>query len=307
MDHDDGITPTSPDTLGWPNVFGASIFVLLAAYISHALGTRLEVPLIISGVRCALQLTLMGLVLDDVLGVDNGYVIMIITVALVLLGAYETVHHRAKQTIQGLLPLMICILLLSNGVTSILCAKFTLNESPAWKPVTFIPVMGMLLGSSMGSVAMAISLCVESVLIHAPIIETKLSFGASRYEAIKVAALLTIRTAMLPQLTQLSVMGMINIPGMLAGQIQAGTSATQAVLYQVCIMFAMTASNGIGVLLTVCACMRLLVDANHVIRKDRIIQSHSTFYQVIVRGLNNMVQWCTGCGSRRRRRHYHQL
>lgn len=60
---------------------------------------------------------------------------------------------------------------------------------------------------------------------------------------------------MLPQLTQLSVMGMINIPGMLAGQIQAGTSAKQAVLYQVCIMFAMTASNGIGVLLTVCVSM----------------------------------------------------
>lgn len=53
--------------------------------------------------------------------------------------------------------------------------------------------------------------------------------------------------------------------------------------------------------------MRLLVDANHVIRKDRIIQSHSTFYQVIIRGLNDMVQWCAGCGNRRRRRHYHQL
>ncbi|CDH55573.1 upf0014-domain-containing protein [Lichtheimia corymbifera JMRC:FSU:9682] len=82
MDHHDGTTPTPPDNLGWPNVFGASIFVLLAAYISHALGTRLEMPLIISGVRCALQLTLMGLVLDDVLRVDNGYVITIITASI---------------------------------------------------------------------------------------------------------------------------------------------------------------------------------------------------------------------------------
>lgn len=63
-----------------------------------------------------------------------------------------------------------------------------------------------------------------------------------------------IRLAMLPCLTQLSVMGMINIPGLMTGQILAGTPIRDAVIYQQCIMFMVTASCGTGALATVWVC-----------------------------------------------------
>ena len=88
--------------------------------------------------------------------------------------------------------------------------------------------------------------------IHAPIIETRLSYGASRYEAVKTLAVQAIRVSMLPALTQLSVMGMINIPGMMTGQIFAGMRVQEAVIYQEVIMFMVSASCGFGVLMTVC-------------------------------------------------------
>ncbi|KAI9494918.1 UPF0014 family [Zychaea mexicana] len=242
----------SSPSLDWSNVLTASIFVFFTAWISHSWGLRLGFPLIISSIRCVLQLTLMGLVLDDVLNVNNATPVMLITVALVLVGSYETVFHRTSRTLKGLFPIIFLVLLISNGVVCFLGVTLALNESPFWKPVTFIPVMGMLLGNSMGSVAMATGVCIESIALHASVIETRLSFGASRYEAVKSLAIQAIRMSMLPSLTQLSVMGMINIPGMMTGQILAGTPVQQAVIYQEVIMFMVSASCGFGVLMTVC-------------------------------------------------------
>lgn len=86
---------------------------------------------------------------------------------------------------------------------------------------------------------------------HAPIIEARLSHGATRYEAALPLAVEAIRLSILPVITQLSVMGMINIPGMMTGQIMAGTPMLQAVMYQQCIMFMVAASSALGVILSV--------------------------------------------------------
>ncbi|KAI9313396.1 hypothetical protein BX666DRAFT_2123952 [Dichotomocladium elegans] len=272
----------TPD-LGWPQVFGASLFVLTAAYVSYTLGISLEIPLIVSGFRCVLQLTIMGFILDDILATNDGRLVILLSVCLVMLGAYETVYHRTKMSIVGLFPITVTILLLSNGLFAMLCSGLTLNEAPFWKPITFVPVIGMLLGNCMGSVAVATTLCIEAILHRAAIIETKLSFGASRFEAVKVPAMHAIRAAMLPSVTQLSVMGMINIPGMMTGQILAGVPVRQAVFYQICIMFMVTASCGVSVLLTVCACMRLLVDDHHAIRRERIVRTRASFLRMLMR------------------------
>lgn len=82
-------------------------------------------------------------------------------------------------------------------------------------------------------------------------LETRLSFGASRYEAGLPLAVDAIRMALLPVITQLSVMGMINIPGMMTGQIMAGTPMMEAVIYQQCIMFMVAASSTLGVVMSV--------------------------------------------------------
>lgn len=84
------------------------------------------------------------------------------------------------------------------------------------------------------------------VSLNAPILETRLAFGASRFEAARPLAIDAIRVSLLPVITQLSVMGMINIPGMMTGQLMAGTPMMDAVIYQQCIMFMIAASSALG-------------------------------------------------------------
>ncbi|KAL1930617.1 hypothetical protein VTP01DRAFT_10779 [Rhizomucor pusillus] len=292
--------PSSELLVGWSNVCGSSLFVAFAAYISRSLELRLEIPLIVSALRCVCQLTLMGLVLDDVLHVYNPKTIALLTGILIFLGTYEIVYHRSQRTFRGLFPTMYVILLISTVLVSCTGVAFSLQSTPFWTPTVFIPVLGMLLGNSMGSIAMAIRVCVDTIHTHGPLLESKLAMGASRYEAVAPFAIEAIRTAMLPQITQLSVMGMINIPGMMTGQILAGSTVQDAVIYQECLMFMVTASCVLGVCMTVSVCMMRLVDSHHSIRADRIKDARSSFFKRICAGFRILIHPCTCCFSRHR-------
>jgi uncharacterized protein (TIGR00245 family) len=148
-------------------------------------------------------------------------------------------------------PIMFIILFSSNLFITYIGTAFILKAEPFWSPPTFVPVIGMLLGNSMSSVAMATESCLDQFSTHAPMLETRLSFGASRYEAALPLVVEAIRLALLPIITQLSVMGMINIPGTTVGLIMAGAPIMEAILYQQCIMFMVVASCTLGVVMSV--------------------------------------------------------
>ena len=58
---------------------------------------------------------------------------------------------------------------------------------------------------------------------------------------------------MTPLLNQMSVMGIVAIPGMMTGQIMAGTDPASAAMYQMLIMFIIGgACVSVGVLVWVC-------------------------------------------------------
>ncbi|CEI96599.1 hypothetical protein RMCBS344292_10756 [Rhizopus microsporus] len=298
--------------LSWWNVAEASAFVFIAALISLIFGIKLEFSLILSGIRCVIQLSLMGLILDDVLRTKHMSVIIIMSTVLVLLASYETVFNRTKKSFKRMFPIMFIILLTSNLFITYVGTAVVLQAEPFWDPPTFVPVIGMLLGNSMTSVAMATERCLDDFRIHAPALETRLAYGASRFEASLPLAVEAIRVALLPVITQLSVMGMINIPGMMTGQIMAGApmmqaviyqqsimfmvaaSSTgmmtgqimagapmmQAVIYQQSIMFMVAASSTLGVIMAVTACMSILIDKDQTMRYDRIYENKSRLFNL---------------------------
>jgi ABC-type iron transport system FetAB permease component len=82
-------------------------------------------------------------------------------------------------------------------------------------------------------------------------LETRLAYGATRFEAARPLAIESIRLALLPVITQLSVIGLVNIPGTLAGLVLAGAPIRDAVIYQQVIMFMVVASSTFGSILAV--------------------------------------------------------
>lgn len=56
---------------------------------------------------------------------------------------------------------MFIILLTSNLLITYVGTAVVLQAEPFWDPPTFVPVIGMLLGNSMTSVAMATERCLD--------------------------------------------------------------------------------------------------------------------------------------------------
>jgi uncharacterized protein (TIGR00245 family) len=122
-----------------------------------------------------------------------------------------------------------------------------MNEHEYWRPELFIPTMGLLLGITAGAMAVGLSSILTKVGQQSEQIETYLSFGASRWEAGRTVAVEAIRLALLPTINQMSVIGLITIPGAMAGQVLGGAPIMNAVRYQQIVTFMVSATTSLGV------------------------------------------------------------
>jgi len=68
----------------------------------------------------------------------------------------------------------------------------------------------------------------------------------------------------------MSAAGLISLPGMMTGQILAGVDPTEAVKYQILIMFLIAGSTALGTLAAVVFAARRLTDSRHRLRLDRL-------------------------------------
>lgn len=191
--------------------------------------------------------------------------------------------------------------MLSTGFSTLLIgivgSRYAMEQNPFWIPETFIPTMGMLLGNMMSGMAVGLSSCLSSVSTRKEHIETYLAFGASRWEAGQSIAVEAVRLAMLPTINQMSVIGLISIPGMMTGQILGGAPVMNAVRYQQIIMFLISASTALGVLSAVVvsqipetpnmvidpfsvvqSCIRVMIDSQHRLRPERIVHGRPSIF-----------------------------
>lgn len=273
--------PRQSPTLTWVNVAIASSFILINGLISLVLGLKLEKTLLIAAVRCLVQLTIMGYILEDVFKTRHPALVMFMAFVLIFLGAYETVYNKSKQTYKG----MFMYVLISSGVSTlvigIIGARWAMKQDPFWMPEIFIPTMGMLLGNAMSGMAVALSTCLSSVSSRKEQIETYLAFGASRWEAGQSIAIEAVRLSMLPTINQMSVIGLIAIPGMMAGQLLAKAPIGNAIKYQQIIMFMISASTALGVLSVVVASIQVMIDERHRLRPERIVNGRASLFKDI--------------------------
>ncbi|KAF8935936.1 hypothetical protein BGZ52_008715 [Haplosporangium bisporale] len=189
-----------------------------------ALGLGLGKPLFISAFRCIVQLTIMGSVLKQIFDAKSPYLILLMALVLIVLGAHEAVYNTTKRRHIYMFPSV----LVSMGCSCLFIGTF---------------VLGMLLGNSMTATALGLDTCLRQLSENKEKIELYLSMGATRWEACRPVAVEALRTAMMPTINQMSIIGLISIPGMMTGQLIAGASVMNAVKSQQIIMFLISGAS----------------------------------------------------------------
>ena len=100
--------------------------------------------------------------------------------------------------------------------------------------------------------------------------------GSDRFEAIHEVRRDCIRSGLIPIVNAMAAAGIVSLPGMMTGQILAGSSPIDAVRYQILIMFLIAGGTSFGTIMAVTIGARRLFDDRHRLRLDRLAPERGT-------------------------------
>ncbi|AVZ29610.1 ABC transporter permease [Nodularia spumigena] len=202
----------------------------------------LELNLVTATGRTILQLLVLGYVLDFIFALDNVWGVLAILAVIITITAIVA-RNRISPKIPLVLPLVWGAIFISTAVT-VLYANFLIIQPDRWyEPRYVIPLAGIVLGNAMNAAAIAGERLVSTMNSQSVEIETHLSLGATPEQAVSQYRKAAIRAAFLPTLNQMTLVGMVAIPGITTGQLLAGIRPIDAVSYEILIIFMVAASN----------------------------------------------------------------
>ena len=264
----------SVKVLMWYDLAIAAVLVLGLAALSFALRLGLQKRIIISAVRMTIQLALVGHVLK-VLFENVEFHWVVLTALVMLTVAGQEAMARQKRRLKGWTGFGIGTgsMFLSSFAVIVLTLTVIIRQDPPtpwYTPQYAVPLLGMLLGNTMNAVALGMDRLTLSVCENRAAIEQRLLLGQTRSEAVADLRREAMRTGMIPMINSMAATGVVSLPGMMTGQILAGNSPLEAVMYQILIMFLISASTGFGVALALAVTSRRLFDDRHRLRLDRL-------------------------------------
>ncbi|KAF9555137.1 ABC transporter-like protein, partial [Agrocybe pediades] len=257
-------------TLEWTNVAIGLVFILFDVGVSTVFRLGVGVSLLVAAFRCIGQLAVVATLLQQVFDNKNPWLVSFIAFILNFLGTFEIVVHKSPRRFLHMFPAVLVAMLCSTIPISILGSRFAMSVQPFWTPIQYIPIVGMLCGATISGIVVAVSYILKELQENKDKTEIYLAFGASRTEACRPVVIQALRVALTPPINNMSVLGIIAIPGMMTGAILGGSSVHQAAKLQIIIMFMITASTTLASVITTFACIAVTVDEKHRIRSDRI-------------------------------------
>jgi putative ABC transport system permease protein len=249
----------------------AAFLVLAVAGLSIRMHLGLAGQILVAGIRTVIQLILIGFVLTSVFAhVHVGWVALI-SMAMFLIAGRE-VMGRQKRRFGGIWGFGVGALSMffSSFSITILSLIVIIGPKPWYTPQYAIPLLGMLLGNTMTGIAVALDRLTQTSWEQRLVIDARLMLGQEWKEAIRDIQRESIRSGLIPIINAMAVAGVVSLPGMMTGQILAGSPPMEAVKYQILIMFLIASGTGFGTIAAVRIGARLLFDDRHRLRLDRL-------------------------------------
>jgi len=263
------MAPESYLTVSWVQVGYAAGFLVVAIVVSFFLRLGVEGGIVLGGVRTFLQLLLLGYVLDYVFAVENAWLTSLIFFALIVAGAanaYFIASPRDARTFW-------IFLLVLTGVFVLIAlpiGKWIIAAKPWYHPQYIIPFGGMLIGNAVTAGLLAQRSLHKSLADNRLVVEAKLALGASSLKAAYVELTDAVKTALVPTITSMMMVGLVHIPGIFGGQVLAGVPAVEAAKYQTVVMYMLAAGASLTAMAVTFLRLREFFTARHQLRYDKL-------------------------------------
>lgn len=210
------------------------IFVCIPLLLSKILKLDLEKDTLIATLRSIIQLLAVGYILKFVFDA-NSYSYIFLIVALMIIVA--TLNARKKGAgIKGITWKIALTLVMIEIITQGVLLGFHIVPATAQY---IIPISGMLIGNSMVLSILFLNRFTAEIINHKDQMELILSLGGTPKQAIHRQLIHAIKASMIPTIESQKTIGLVQLPGMMSGQIIGGADPLQAVQFQLLIIFAL--------------------------------------------------------------------
>ncbi len=231
----------APLDVTWSGLALAAMLLLVAAGLSRWQRVGLESRYLIGGLRAFLQLFAVGYVLVYVFGAARWWLVLL---ALAIMLAVATVAATRGRGVGSRSRRLWRIngsgMLVSSGLTLAYVSGVVLHVSPWYEPRYLIPMFGMIIGNAMNGAALSAERLETEMLRERATIEAYLALGATPGRAAAEPVRRALTAASIPAINGLMVVGLVQLPGMMTGQILAGASPLLAVRYQIVVAVMLT-------------------------------------------------------------------
>ncbi|PIG90480.1 iron export ABC transporter permease subunit FetB [Gloeocapsopsis sp. IPPAS B-1203] len=222
--------------------------VLAVGLIAIAIGLSawerigLELNIAIAAGRTILQLLVVGYVLAFVFAIDNLWAVLAILAVMLTIAAIVA-RNRISKKIPLVLPLVWGAIFLSTAVTLAYTNLLIIQPLRWYEPQYLIPLAGIVFGSAINGAAIAGERLVSTINASHLEIETHLSLGATPQQAVAQYRRDAIKAGLIPILNQMTVVGIVTLPGIITGQLLSGVDPLDAASYQILVLFILAFAN----------------------------------------------------------------
>ncbi|MDR0777977.1 MAG: iron export ABC transporter permease subunit FetB [Methanomassiliicoccaceae archaeon] len=230
----------------------AFIYVLLLIIIAVMRRSRIDQTktLVVACLRMTVQLVLAGLLLTFVFDNPSPWFTSVYVLVMVLFASYLVISKN--RWLNRKFKTYVILAIGSSGISVLLYFILIVMNADVFNPQYAIPLAGMIVGNSMTGMTLGLRSFGSELTNNSDQMEALLNIGAEPRKIMNPFVNKAVEFAMMPTITSMLGMGIISLPGMMTGQILAGTEPTAAVLYQIAILIA----------ISVAVCMTVFIALN---------------------------------------------
>src|SRR3977135_1282141 len=226
--------------MGMAQAAGAIALCAVVVLLCRRFAVHVERETAISVARGLVQMVFVGMVLAVLL---HGNLLVGVLILLAMTFAAAVTASRRAQDIKGSLLLSFYAITAGSGVVIAgMLATGTLTPDIA----VLVPVGSMIIANAMNACAQSVERFRADVTAHVGQIEAGLALGADPDVTVAAYVQSAVYASLLPRLDMLKSLGLVWLPGVMAGMVVSGASPVYAGIYQFVIVAMILAASGIA-------------------------------------------------------------
>ena len=231
-----------PLTLGLAQAAVAASMALGVAMAARRRGIHLMSETAVALLRGLLQIIAVGLVLATLIRGPR-WTGPILLAAMVAAAAHTSIE-RLKGVPDAFRVSLWSLLLGSGTVIAAMVLAGVIETSVS----SLIPVGSMIIANAMNGIGLALERFRSDVVAHAGEIEAALALGAAPEVTVAPYARDSVAASLIPSVNNLRSLGIVWIPGLMAGMVLTGANPLGASIYQFVVLATILASSGLTAL-----------------------------------------------------------